>query len=158
MQTPTAESITLWKDTDAQLKGAERRKFRARVVRFLGWGGQVFAKRNMGWSLLTTRKGEKELRTGQDIKDQFHLRGRKPAEEPLPKLMEHIRAIIEPSSQTDPTFRTTQLYTPLTAGEVRKRLIADFSYLDEDLPSERTLRKKINKLGFFLKKWPNAVR
>ena len=36
----------------------------------------------------------------------------------------------------------------LTAGEVRQRLIEDKKYADEVLPKERTIRTKLNKLGF----------
>jgi hypothetical protein len=51
-------------------------------------------------------------------------------------------------SQVDPTFRTDQNYCPLTAGEVRLRLIEDKNYTDEKLPEERTIRTKLNELGF----------
>ena len=56
--------------------------------------------------------------------DNYSARGRKKAEEHLPHLLEDIRAIVEPGSQADPTLRTTRLYTPLTAKEVRQRLLA----------------------------------
>ena len=55
---------------------------------------------------------------------------------------------VEPISQVDPTFRTDQNYCPLTAGEVRRRLIEDRNYTDEELPKQRTIRTKLNELGF----------
>jgi len=55
---------------------------------------------------------------------------------------------VEPVSQVDPTFRTDQNYCPLTAGEVRRRLIDEKKYTDEELPKERTMRSKLNELGF----------
>lgn len=158
MEAPTQDSITLWKVTDSQLKGAARRKFRAGVVRTLGRGGQCFASSTLGWSRDNVRKGERELATGIDQKDRFHLRGRKPAEQHLPELLNDLKEIVEPLSQTDPTFKSTRIYTPLSAEEVHRRLHQDFGYTLATLPSVRTIRNKLNMLGFILKKSPNAVR
>ena len=156
MDIPTEESINLWRFADAELKGAARRKFRAQVVRSLGWGGQIFAVKTLGWSLENIRKGERELESGIDQEDLFHLRGRKPLEHHIPELLTDLKSIVEPRSQTDPTFRSTRIYTPLTANEVRDRLHKDFGYSLSILPSERTIRNKLNKLGFSLKKSQNA--
>ena len=152
MHTPSEESIELWKNTDNQLRGSERRKFRAGVVRTLGRGGQCYAEKALGWDRNTIRKGEHELSSGVDFEDQFNLRGRKPAEHHLPNLLNDIKEIIEPNSQTDPTFKSTRVYTPLTAETVRSRLLEKFDYTDSILPCVRTLRNKINNLGFHLKK------
>jgi hypothetical protein len=157
MDKPTEESIRLWKYTSADLKGSERRKFRARVVRSLGWGGQCFAVNTLGWSRENIRKGEGELTSGMDVQDQFHLRGRKPSEYHFPELLNDLKSIIEPYSQTDPTFRSTRIYTPLSAGEVRDRLHKNLGYKLSTLPCERTIRNKLNALGFILKKSQNTV-
>jgi hypothetical protein len=63
-----------------------------------------------------------------------------------------IKAIVEAESQTDPTFKTTRLYIRLSAAEVRKQLIVQKGYSDEQLPSQETIRTKLNKLGYHLKK------
>ncbi len=152
MQTPTEESLALWKNTDVQLAGSERRKFRAGVVRSLGRGGQSYVAKILKWGRNVIRKGEQELRSGIDFEDQFHLRGRKPAEHHLPNLLQDIKEIVEPRSQTDPTFKSTRVYTPLTAKNVRSRLLKGFGYKDSTLPCARTLRNKINQLGYTLKK------
>ena len=39
-----------------------------------------------------------------------------------PTLLDDIRAIVDSQSQTDPQFRTTRLYTRLSAAEVRRQL------------------------------------
>lgn len=158
MQIPTEETIILWKNTDSQLRGSERRKFRAGVVRTLGRGGQCYVQHALNWSRDTVRLGEHELRSGVDCQDQFQLRGRKPAEHHFPNLLIDIKEIVEPSSQTDPTFRSTRIYTPLTAESIREKLIKDFGYKDSELLCARTLRKKINQLGFILKKLKSASR
>jgi hypothetical protein len=54
---------------------------------------------------------------------QFSARGRKSTEEHPPNLLDDIRAITDSQSQTDPTFETTQLYTRLTAAEMREQLV-----------------------------------
>jgi hypothetical protein len=84
--------------------------------------------------------------------DQTHRRGRKPVEAQLPKLLDDLREIADQFSQTDPTFRTTRLYTRLTAAEVRRELIKQKAYTAEDLPSAETIRVKLNALGFRLQR------
>ncbi len=54
--------------------------------------------------------------------------------------------------QTDPTFRSTRIYCPLSAKEVRNRLMSRCGYTDAELPSVRTLRNKLNDLGYELRK------
>jgi DNA-dependent RNA polymerase auxiliary subunit epsilon len=70
----------------------------------------------------------------------------------LPNLLEDIKDIVEPVSQSDPTFRTTDLYSPLTAAEVHRRLVEQKKYNVEQLPTVRTISNKLNELGFHLKK------
>jgi len=85
---------------------------------------------------------------GADIADLYQRCGRKKAEYHHPNLIVHIKAIVEPTGQTDPTFRSTRLYTPLTAKEVRNRLITQHGYSDRDLPCRRTLCTKLNDLDY----------
>lgn len=129
------------------LKGSARRMFMAKIVQVLGSGGQRWAERELGWNRGTIRKGRDELDNGP-VTDNFSARGRKKAEDHLPHLLEDIQAIVEPISQADPTFKTTQLYTPLTAKEVRQRLLDDKGYSEEALPVRRTISTKLNALDF----------
>lgn len=122
------------------------------VVDLLGWGGQTFAERVLGWNRVTIRKGQTELQSGQAIEDRFDQRGRRRVEDRLPNLLEDIRSIVEPSGQTDPTFRSTRIYSPLSADEVRLRLITQHGYKDAELPCTRTLRTKLDDLGYSLRK------
>jgi hypothetical protein len=123
-----------------------------RVVDLLGWGGQNFAEQVLGWNRGTIRKGQTEFRSGQGIEDRFGQRGRRRVEERLPDLLEDICSIVEPSGQTDPTFRSTRIYSPLSAEEVRVRLMTQCGYKDAELPCTRTLRTKLNDLGYRLRK------
>ena len=139
-------------ETARTLKGSARRVFMARAVRDLGEGGQRRAERELGWSRVLVRKGRHELDSGITCVDGFALRARKKAEDHLPQLLPDIRAIVDSQSQADPQFRTRRLYTRLTAGEVRRQLIAQKGYTDAALPCERTIATKLNRMGYTLTK------
>jgi hypothetical protein len=147
----TEELKTTYQATAKQLRGHERRIFMARIVKSLGRGGQRQAMRELGWCRDTIRKGMKELESGVAIQDNYSARGRKKAEEKLPNLLRDIREIVDGASQTDPTFQSTRLYCRLSAAEVRRQMIAQKGYSDEALPSEETIRVKLNDLGYKLR-------
>ena len=139
-------------ETAKTLRGVQRRLFMARTVRSLGSGGQRRAEQEFAWNRVTIRKGMHELRTGIACCDAFSARGRLRAEEHLPKLLTDIQDIAKGFSQTDPQFRTRRLYTRLTAEELRRQLIDHKGYAGAELPTPRTLRTKLNDLGFHLTK------
>jgi DDE family transposase len=143
---------TLFMDTARSLKGSTRRLFMARTVKELGPGGQRRAERELGWSRVTIRKGTHELASGFTCLDAFAARGRKPVEAHLPTLLHDMKAIVDSQSQTDPRFRTTRLYTRLSAAEVRRQLIAQKGYRDAALPTVQTITTKLNALGYYPKK------
>ena len=143
---------TLFMDTARSLKGSPRRRFMARTVKELGPGGQRHAERALGWSRVTIRKGTHELDSGFTCLDAFAARGRKPVEAHLPTLLHDMKAIVDSQSQTDPRFRTTRLYTRLSAAEVRRQLIAQKGYRDAALPTVQTITTKLNALGYYPKK------
>lgn len=139
-------------ETAKALRGVERRLFMARTVQSLGSGGQRRAETEFGWSRVTIRKGMHELQSGIVCCDAYSARGRARAEEKLPNLLRDIRDIAKGFSQTDPRFRTRRLYTRLTAEELRRQLIKQKGYRTTTLPTPRTLRTKLNDLGFHLSK------
>jgi hypothetical protein len=122
-----------------------------RVVKTLGKGGQRRAEDELGWNRRTIRKGTHELESGIRCADYLSGRGRKRAEAQLPNLLEDMKAILDEQSQTDPTFKSTRLYTRLSAAEVRRQLIEQKEYTDDELPSEETIRDRINQLGYRLR-------
>jgi hypothetical protein len=138
--------------TADSLCGADRRLFMARTVRLLGPDGQRRAERELGWNRVTIRKGMHELTSGIRCVDAFCLRGRKRAEEHLPDLLSDIKAIVDAQCQTDPSFQTQRLYTRLTAAKVLEQLILQKGYTEEQLPTAETIRCKIHKLGYHLRK------
>jgi len=141
----------LFIETANRLKGSDKRLFMAQVVKVLGKGGQRRAERELGWNRRTIRKGTRELESGIVCVDAFSMRGRKRAEEHLPNLLDDIRDIVDEQSQIDPSFQTTRLYTRLSAAEVRKQLIEKKGYRDEELPTEETIRVKLNELDYRLR-------
>ena len=149
---PAPEMIPVLIDTAKTLKGSQRRAFMAKTVKAMGRGGQLWAEAHLGWNRGTIRKALHELRSGMTCVDAFCLRRRKPAEEHLPRLLDDIRAIVDGQSQADPKFQTDRLFTRISAAEVRKQLIAQKGYTDEQLPTQQTINKKLNLLGYRLTK------
>src|SRR5712691_1565789 len=135
--------------TAKQLKGNVRRLFLARTVKALGAGGASRAESELGWNRKTIRKGTHELESGMICLDAFGARGRKRAEDHLPNLLIDIRAIVDGQSQTDPQFKTNRLYTRLTATEVRRQLIVQKGYREEELPTSTTIATKLNSMGYY---------
>jgi len=148
----TAQVKEYLQGTAASLRGADRRLFMARTVRLLGPDGQRLAERELDWNRVTIRKGTHELDSGIRCVDAFCLRGRKRAEEHLPRLLDDIKAIVDANCQTDPSFQTQRLYTRLAAATVRRQLILHKGYSDEELPTAETIRCKIHHLGYRLRK------
>jgi hypothetical protein len=106
----------------------------------------------LSWDHKTIIKGTRELKAGIDCLDHFSGRGWHRIEKKLPNLLEDIKQLVNPVRQSDPTFRTTELYSLLTAPEVRRHLINEKNYTDEMLPTVRTIVNKLNELDFRLKK------
>ena len=152
MKEITKAEQELYKETAKILKGTDRRVFMARVVEALGYGGQYYVEKEFQWNHETIKKGKQELETGESIVDNFSARGKKRVEERLPNLLNDIKSIVDGEAQTDPTFKTTELFTRLTSKEVRNQLITQKGYSDEELPTEETIRKRLNELGYSLKK------
>lgn len=150
----TEELKTLFIETAQSLKGSERRVFMARVVKMLGPGGQRRAAAELGWDRDTLRKGRHELESGFRCYDHFSGRGRHRAEERWPDLLADIKAIGDEQSQTDPSFKTSRLYTRIRAAEVRRQLMEQKGYRAAELPTAETIRRKLNERGYY----PNRVQ
>jgi hypothetical protein len=144
----TSELKETWKALLAQLKGGSRRIFMATIIKSAGRGAAALAERELGWNRVTIDKGLRELESGVAYVDATSKRGRKSMAATLPNLDADLRAMGDATSQTDPTFRTTQLYRRLTAGEARRRLIEEKGYAPQSVPSERSLRRKLTALGY----------
>jgi hypothetical protein len=145
------------KETRTMLSGYQRRHFMAKIVQAVFGGSPMKAHKELGWNRDSLAKALEELEGGFCYIDRYYARGRKRAEEHLPHLLEDIREIADRYSQTDPTFRTTRQYTRLTSAALRQQLIEEKGYTDTELPSEETIRQKLNQLGYGLKRVKKVV-
>jgi len=148
----TPEIREMLNETRDNLSGYKRRHFMAQVVESMLNSSPMRAEKELGWNRRTIRKGMHELESGIRCVDYYAGRGRKRAEEHLPHLLDDIKAILDEQSQTDPTFKTTRLFTRLSVAEVRRQLIAQKGYKDDELPCEETIRVKIKELGYTLRR------
>lgn len=138
-------------ETARKLKGHDRRRFMALTVKELGPGGQRLAERELGWSRVTIRKGLRELEAGATDLNPPAAHGRHRAEERLPRLLADICALIEQQRRLDPDPQcgSDPRVACLSAAEVRRRLMSDFGYTDDELPTVQTIAAKLKSLGYF---------
>ena len=137
------------------LKGHPRRLFQAQVADQLCDGNPRAAERRFGWGRDAVAKGLHEARLGIRCVENFPARGKLPWELKDPQLADDIRAIVEPRTQADPELSSPRRYTNLSAKEVRQKL-SHKGYAGKKLPSERTLRDILNRMGYRLKRIQKA--
>lgn len=134
-----------------RLKGYQRRLFQAEVTTRLCGGSARSAEQRFGWARNSVDTGLHETNSKVRCVENFAARARKRSEEKNPQLAADIRALVEPHTQADPQLQSPRLYTNLSAAEVRKALIQK-GHGAEALPSERTLRDILNRMGYRLKR------
>ena len=76
------------------------------------------------------------MKSGFKIVDAFNARGRKSIEVKLPRLIEDIKDIVDSQAQTDPSFKTTRLFTRITVKEVNDLTPPGKHKLYEDIHSD----------------------
>lgn len=135
-----------------RLTGHARRLFIAEVTQSLCGGNPRRSEHLFGWSRQTAAVGLHESEQGIRCVENFQARGRQRRENLDPQLAQAIRALADPQTQADPQLKSDLRYTRLTAAALRRTLISDKGYTDEQLPSERTLRRILNRLGYRLKR------
>jgi hypothetical protein len=135
-----------------RLTGHRRRLFQAQVCLTLCGGNPRLAERRFGWGRHTVESGLHELQSGIRCLERFSTRGARRSEDNNPQLAADIRAIVEPQTYADPELRSSRRYSNLSAAEVLSALRATKGYRDGDLPSERTMRDILNRLGYRLKR------
>ena len=129
----------------------------ARVVKSLGPGGQRRAARELGWDRETIRKGLHELASGCGCVHGYTGRGRKRAEARLPHWLEDLTDIVDGQSQTAALKTCSRLYTRLSAAQVRVQLVIQKGYSQAELPSQESIRVKLNGLGYRLRSVQKSV-
>jgi hypothetical protein len=134
------------------LTGHRRRAFQAEVTRRLCDGSPRVAERRFGWGRGTVTTGLHESASGIRCVERFADRGKVPTEVARPPLAADIRDLVEPRTHADPELKSERVYSNLSAREVCERLRTVKGYADADVPSERTMRDILNRLGYRLKR------
>lgn len=135
-----------------RLKGHQRRLFLAEVTRELCGGNARQAERRFGWGRETITKGLHELQSGIRCLENFAARGRPRWEDEDTQLARDIRELVEPHTQTDPELKSSRRYTNWSAKEVLAALCTRKGHAAPSLPSERTMRDILNRMGYRLKR------
>jgi len=135
-----------------RLTGHQRRLFLAEVTVELCGGNARQAERRFGWGRETIDKGLHELRQGIRCLENFAARGRSRWEDAHPQRAADIRELVEPHTQADPELKSSRRYTNGSAAEVLEALRTRKGYAADDLPSERTMRDVLNRMGYRLKR------
>ena len=144
--------ITTIRDASEKLAGSKRRAFQAQVTIDYLKSKPRLAERTFGWDRNTVQQGLHELRTGITCISHFKGRGNKRTEDKNQSLESDICSLADPESQTDPKFQTLFKYTRITAKAIREALMTEKGWLDEDLPSSRTISTILNRLGYRLRR------
>lgn len=140
-------SDTLWRRAARRLTGHQRRLFIAEVTVQLCGGRARRAERRFHGGRQTVTKGLHELQQGIRLVDNFQARGRPRLEEQNPQLAQDIRELAEPHPHADPELKSERRYANLSAAEMRTLLQTKKGYTEEALPSVRTMRDILNRLG-----------
>jgi hypothetical protein len=142
----------LLRSAAGRLTGTQRRLFIAEVTQRLCGGSPRRAERLFGWSRNTANVGLHEAQHGISCLDNFQARGRQRTEELDPPLADAIRDLADRHSQADPQLKNDFRYTRLTAAALKQALIEEKGYRAEQLPSERTLQRLLNRMGYRIKR------
>jgi hypothetical protein len=135
-----------------RLKGHQRRLFQAEVADALCQGSPRAAERRFGFDRHAVATGLHEARSGIRCVEHFAARARPRTEAQDPPLAADVRALVEPHTQADPEVKSDRRYTNLSAREVLAALKGQKGYTNDRLPSERTMRDILNRLGYRLRR------
>ena len=138
----------LIKDACSRMTGFKKREYQATIALEYFNGSARKAERTMGWGRQSVEMGLGEMRTGIRCIDNFEGRGRKRTEEKIPGLKEDVRAIAELHTQADPAVKSSLTYTRITGESLKKALIKDKGYTEDQLPSANTLRSMLNRMSY----------
>jgi transposase len=139
-----------------RLTGLQRRLFVAEVTLQLCGGKARRAERRFCWGRETVSKGLHEFQQGIRCLDNFQARGRPRLEDKNPQLAQDIRELAEPHTHADPELKSDRRYANLSAEEMVTLLRNKKGYAKEALPSVRTMRDMMNRLGYRLKRIQKA--
>ena len=144
--------VDTYKRVSAQLSGFARRRLQAQAAIDFCNGSPRHAETIFGWNRKAIQHGLCEIATGQPITPSPERRGRRRSEAKCPEIVEATKQIIDDRSQTDPTFRSTIVFTRVTGQSLREALADALGISTAKIPSPRTMRRLLNRTGYSLKK------
>ena len=156
MTASTQQYESLIRKAAQRLEGHQRRLFQAEVTDALCNGNPRAAEARFGWGRESVRTGQHEARTGIRCVEDFAARGAATREQKDPQLAADVRSIVEPHTQADPELKSSRRYTNLSAREALQALKEHKGYTPDRLPSERSMRDVLNRLGYRIKRIQKA--
>jgi hypothetical protein len=151
VDTISQNTIAILKSAAKKLKKADKRQFMAEVALEYCGGSPRKTEDVFGWSRHTVELGLNELRTGITCVGNYHLCGRKKAEDENPQLKADILELADKFSQADPSLKSSVAYVSrLSAQGLRDALIEQKDYTSEELPLRRSLSDILNRQGYRL--------
>jgi hypothetical protein len=147
----TASQIDDLRLASANMTGATRRSFQARMALKYCAGNARQAERVFGWGRATVQLGLHEWRTGITcLGAQEAFCGKPLWEDRHPAAAALLWELARTQSQQDPTFRTALSYTRLTAAEALTQLRQQ-GVAEAILPSPSTMADVLNRNGYRLR-------
>ena len=146
----TPSLIGRFKHIARSLPASKRSAFQASVALEFCDGSPRLAESTFGWSRRAVQLGIANLETST-VYRRTPSAGRPRTEDKIPGFERAIRLLVEPRSQVDPKFQSPFLYTRVTARAVLEALRQQ-EFSADDLPSERTMRRILNRLGYRLRR------
>ena len=135
----------------SNMRGAQRRAFQAAMTVKYCAGSARQAEAVFGWSRQAVELGLHEQRTGVVcLSAQSAFGGDTLWEEKYPVAAAVLWELADAHAQQDPTFRTMQLFTRLTAAEALRQLRAR-GIAEAELPSPSTMAEILNRNGYRLR-------
>ncbi len=149
--TPESSHLNDLKLAASKMLGEKRRAFQAEMAVKYCAGSPRQAELLFGWNRNAVELGLHERRTGiVCLSVQPAVGGDKRWEEKHPQVANALWALAEAHCQQDPTFRTVQSFTRLTAKEALNQLRAQ-GFPEEVLPSPSTMAEVLNRNGYRLR-------
>lgn len=146
----TPEVVEMISRLVASIPWPSRRQAMGDVALTILDGKPRVAEKEFGWNRSSVELGINEFRSGIICVNDLSQRHKPNFEKKNPKLLDAIRRIMEPHSQTEPRLRTTLLYTNMTAQSVYDALLEE-GWSAESLPTVRTISNILNRNEYRLR-------
>ena len=145
----SAQTVALISRLVESIPWPERRRAMGDVTASLLDGKPRVAESVFGWSRYAVEVGIHEARSGISCINDVSARLKPRTEDRHPDLLADIQSIMEPHSQSEPSLRTTLLYTNMTARAVHEAL-AQKGWSAPSLPGVRTISNLLNRQNYRL--------